>query len=158
MCNCCRMLRAILNLFSRQHPSKHQLYGHLPHISKTIKIRQTKHAGHCCRSKDELISHVPLRTPSHGRAMAGRPGTIYTQQLRTDTGYSFEDLPGLMDERDGWWVRVREILLAAQHDDIILPSWVGNLFKFYCRLSEIMNHSRVFVFMHKLCIVTYIYI
>ena len=32
------MLRAILNKSWRQHPTKHQLYGHLPPITKTIII------------------------------------------------------------------------------------------------------------------------
>ena len=31
---------------------------HLPPITKTIKVRQTRYAGHCWRSKDELISDV----------------------------------------------------------------------------------------------------
>ena len=34
-----RMLRAILNKSWRQHPTKHELYGHLPPIMKTIKVR-----------------------------------------------------------------------------------------------------------------------
>ena len=42
-----RMLRAILNKSWRQHPTTHQLYGHLPPITKMIKVRQTRHAGHC---------------------------------------------------------------------------------------------------------------
>ena len=63
-----RMLRAILNKSWKQHHSKQQLYGHLPPISKTIQIRQKRHAGHCLRSKDELISDVLLWTPSNGRA------------------------------------------------------------------------------------------
>ena len=45
--NYTRMLRAILNKSWRQHPTKHQLYGHLPPITKTIQVRQTRHAGHC---------------------------------------------------------------------------------------------------------------
>ena len=40
-------------------------------ITKTIKIRRTRHAGHYWRSKDELISDVLQWTPSHGRAKAG---------------------------------------------------------------------------------------
>ena len=56
--NYTRMLRAILNKFWRQHPTKQQLYGHLPPFTKTIKIRRTRHAGHCWRSRDELISDV----------------------------------------------------------------------------------------------------
>ena len=34
--NYTRILRAILNKSWRQHPTRHQLYGHLPPISKTI--------------------------------------------------------------------------------------------------------------------------
>ena len=71
--NYTRMLRAILNKSWQQHPTKHQLYGHLPPITKTIQVRRTRHAGHCWRSKDELISDVLLWTPTYGRAKAGRP-------------------------------------------------------------------------------------
>ena len=46
-------------------PQKQQLYCHLPPITKTIKVRQTGHAGHCWRSKDKLISDVLLWTLSH---------------------------------------------------------------------------------------------
>ena len=57
------MLRAILNKSWRQHPTKHQLYGHLPPITKPIQVRRTRHAGHCWRSRDVLISDVLLWTP-----------------------------------------------------------------------------------------------
>ena len=66
--NYTRMLRAILNKSWQQHPTRHQLYGHLPPITKTIQVRRTRHAGHCWRSRDELISDVLLWTPTHGRA------------------------------------------------------------------------------------------
>ena len=33
-----RMLRAILNKSWRKHPTRHQLYGHLPPITKTIQV------------------------------------------------------------------------------------------------------------------------
>ena len=58
--NYTRMLRAILNRSWRQHPTKHQLHGHLPPITKTIQVRQTRHAGHCWRNRDELISDILL--------------------------------------------------------------------------------------------------
>ena len=60
--NYTRMLRAILNKSWRQHPTRHQLYGHLPPITKTIQVRRTRHAGHCWRSRDELIRDVLLWT------------------------------------------------------------------------------------------------
>ena len=43
--NYTRMLRAILNESWRQHLTRHQLYGHLPPITKTIQVRRTRHAG-----------------------------------------------------------------------------------------------------------------
>ena len=45
--NYTRMLQAILNKSWQQHPTRHQLYGHLPPITKTIQARRTRHAGHC---------------------------------------------------------------------------------------------------------------
>ena len=107
--NYTRMLWTILNKTWRQHPTKQQLYGHLLPITKTIQVGQTIYAGHCWRSKDELISDVLLWTPSHGWAKVGQPARTYIQQLCADTGCSLEDLPGVMDNRDGWRERVREI-------------------------------------------------
>ena len=107
--NYTRMLWAILNKSWRQHPTKQQLYGYLPPITKTIQVRRTRHAGHCSRSRDELISDILLWTPSHRQAKAGRPARNYIQQLCADTGCSLEDLPGAMDDKDGWQERVKEI-------------------------------------------------
>ena len=61
--NYTRILRAILNKSWRQHPTRHQLYGHLPPITKTIQVKKTRHAGHCWRSRGELIRDVLLWTP-----------------------------------------------------------------------------------------------
>ena len=107
--NYTRMLWAILNKSWQQHPTRHQLYGHLPPITKTIQVRWTRHAGHCWRSRDELISDVLLRTPTYGRAKAGRPARTYIQQLCEDMGYSPEDLPEAMNDREKWRERVRDI-------------------------------------------------
>ena len=107
--NYTRMLRAILNKSWRWHPTKHQLYGHLPPITKTIQVRQTRHAGHCWRSRDEHISDVLLWTPTYGRAKAGRPARTYIQQLCEDTGCSLEDLPEAMNDMEKWRERVRDI-------------------------------------------------
>ena len=116
--NYTRMLRAILNKSWRQHPTRHQLYGHLPPITKTIQVRRTRHAGHCWRSRDELIRDVLLWTPTHGRAKAGRPARTYIQQLCEDTGCCPEDLPRAMNDREEWRERVRDIVLPARyHDD-----------------------------------------
>ena len=103
------MLRAILNKSWRQHPIRHQLYGHLPPITKTIQVRRTRHAGHCWRSRSELISDVLLWTPTYGWAKAGRPARTHIQQLCEDTGCSPEDLPEAMNDMEEWRERVRDI-------------------------------------------------
>ena len=107
--NYTRMLRAILNKSWRQHPMKHQLYGHLPPITKTIQVRQARHARHCWRSKDELVSDVLLWTPTYGQAKAGRPARTYIQQLCEDTGCNPEDLPEVMNDREKCREMVRDI-------------------------------------------------
>ena len=84
----------------RQHPTRHQLYGHLPPIPKTIQVRRTRHAGYCWRSRDGLISDVLLWTLTYARAKAGRPARTDIQQLCEDKGCSPEDLPEAMNDRE----------------------------------------------------------
>ena len=107
--NYTRMLRAILNKSWRQHPIKHQLYGHLPPITKTIQVRRTRHAGHWWRSRDELISNVILWTPTYGRAKAGWPARTYIQQQWTYIQQQW--MIGRSGERGS-----RIFVLAARHD------------------------------------------
>ena len=107
--NCSRILRAVLNKSWRQHSTKQKLYEHLPAIAKTIQTRRARHFGHCWKSKDEHISDVLLWTLSHGRARLGRPARPYLQKICTDTGCNMEDLPKVMDDRDKWLEKVREI-------------------------------------------------
>ena len=107
--NYTRMLRAILNKSQRQYPTKHQLYGHLPPITKTIQVRRTIHTGHSWRSRDELISDVLQWTPTYGRAKVGWPARTYIQQLCEDMVCSPEDLPEAMNDREKWQERVRDI-------------------------------------------------
>ena len=130
--NCTRILEALLNKFWKQHPPKQQLYGLLPLISKTIQIRWTRHEGHCWRYKNELSSNVLLWTPSHRHASVGWPTRTYLQQLCTDTGCSLEDLPKVIDDRNGERESGKPVL-AGWHDDDLLSIqkkffYSGNLF------------------------------
>ena len=84
-----------------------------PPITKTIQVRRTRHAGHCWRSRDELIRDVLLWIPTHGRAKAGRPARTYIQQLCEDTGCCPEDLPRAINDREEWRERVRDIRAAS---------------------------------------------
>ena len=97
--NYTRIVQAILNKSWRQHPTKHQVYSHLPPITKTIQVRRTRYVGHYWRRKDKLISDVLQWTSSHRRAKAGRPVRTYIKKLYADTGCRPEDLPEAMDDK-----------------------------------------------------------
>ena len=112
-----RILRAILNKSWRQHPTKHQLYGHLPPITKTIQVRRTRYAGHCWRSKDELISDNSYGPPHRAKQKQDdqrkhtynsyvriRDVALKTGQKRWMIGRSGERESGIS-------------VLAARHDD-----------------------------------------
>ena len=63
--NYTKMLRAVLNKSWRQHPTRHQLYGHLPPITKTIQVRRTRHAEHKrCTTVDPNIWMCKSKTTS----------------------------------------------------------------------------------------------
>ena len=86
------------------------------HLPLTIQIRWTKHAGHCRRSKDKLVSDVLLWTPTYGRPSVGRLTRTYLQQL---CGYrcSLEDLLGVVDDRTNRAKESRKSMLAAWLDN-----------------------------------------
>ena len=115
--NYTRMLRAVLNKSWRKHPTRHQLYDHLPPITITIQVRRIRHAGHCWRSRDELIRDVILWTPTYGWEKAGRPVRTYIQQLCENTGCSPKDLPQAMNDRRSGKRGSGISVLAARHDD-----------------------------------------
>ena len=112
--NYTRMLRAILNKSWQQHPTRHQLYGHLPPITKTIQVRQTRHAGHCWRSRDELIRDVLLWIPTHGRAKSRTTSTnIHSAAMWGYRLLSLKTCLGRLNDREEWRERVRDIRAAS---------------------------------------------
>ena len=46
-----------------------------------IQVRWTRHAGHCWRSKDKLLSDGFLGTPTHGHTSVNWPARTYLHQL-----------------------------------------------------------------------------
>ena len=91
--NYTRMLRPTLNKFWQQHPTRYQVYGHLPPITKTIQARRTRHAGHRWRSKDEIVRDVLRWTPAYGQSK----------------GCNSEDLPEARNDKETSRERVRDI-------------------------------------------------
>ena len=99
---------------------------------KTIQIRQTRHAGYCWRSRDELIRDVLQWTPSHGRAKACE-----------DMGCSPEDLPEVMNNRERWQERVRGICADGTtrwwDDDTCLNNYKAQLDYIFINKKEIIT-------------------
>ena len=54
--------------------------------------RRERYAGHCWRSKDELISDFLLWTPTYEHTSVSWPAKSYIQQLRVNTRCRVEDL------------------------------------------------------------------
>ena len=143
------MLRAILNKSRRQHPTRHQLYGHLPPITKTIQVRRTRHAGHCWRSKDELISDYSYGPPhmakqkqddqlelTYSSYVRTQDVTLKTCQRRWIIGRKGERGSGIS-------------VLAARHDDddddIYIYIYIIRSFLFFYFLFSFKS-ANVFVF------------
>ena len=164
--NYTRMLRAILNKSWRQHPTRRQLYGHLPPITKTIQVRRARHAGHCWRSKDELVSDVLLWTPTYGQAKAGRPARTYIQQLCEDTWCNPEDLPEAMNDREKWREMVKDIRAGSTTWYIYIYIYIYILSyqfrRFFCSISTlyktILKTCKKLLFTKTFLLMIYIYI
>ena len=62
-----RMLRALLNIFWRQNPTKVQLRGPISDIATILRERRMHFAGHCWRAKQELASELVLWSPTHSK-------------------------------------------------------------------------------------------
>ena len=134
-----KMQQLLLNKSWRHHPTKQQLYDHLPFITESIQVRRNRHAGYYWRSKDEFISDVLLWTRSYGRAKAAWPATTYIQQLCADTGCKLEDLPEGMDDREMWRERVRGI----HTDDVMMMMMMYNLAEYHQQCQKSLCVHRV---------------
>ena len=97
-----------------QHPTKQQLHNHLLSLSQTIHVRRKGNAMHFRKMKDNLISDVFHRSPTHGPSSAGQPSKTYIRQLCAVTRCNLEDLlwTDRLRERESW-----DFLLSARFDD-----------------------------------------
>ena len=133
--NYTRMLRAILNKSWRQHPTKQRLYGHQPPVAKTIKVIQTRHAGHCWRSRDELVSDLLRWTRDEQRLDVQLEHTYSSSLPILDV-----DLPKAMDDREGW--RESQKYPCWQRD-MMLVGWLG--FLWHINLCRLFNAKSIFM-------------
>jgi len=93
------LLRRVQNLHWEDHPTLGVIYGSLPRISTVLTSRRLRFAGHCFRSKEELISDLLLWCPI---------GTIRSRKLtflntlKRETGLEIEELKTAMQDRELW--------------------------------------------------------
>ena len=126
--NYTRILRAILNKSWRLHPTKQQLYGHLLPIMKTIQVRQTRLAGHCWRSRDELMYSCGHPHMDEQRQDIQQGPTYHSSVPIQDVA--------LNTYRKRWTIKRSgrrgsgRSVLMAQHDDITQEIVLNCLWKF----------------------------
>ena len=115
--NYTRMLRAVLNKSCRQHPTKQQLYGHLPPITKTIQIRSDMRdpAGEVRTYSYVIYSCGPLHMDEQRQDDELEP--IYKNSV------PIQDV-ALKTSQERWTIETGSergsgrSVLAARHDDI----------------------------------------
>ena len=103
--NYTRMLWAILNKSWRQYPTKQLLYGHLPPITKTIQVRQT-------RLLEKWGQTHKWHTPVNPFTWTSK-GKITSKNLYYNSSVLIQDVA----LKTGCERRSGRSMLAAQHDD-----------------------------------------
>ena len=106
-----RLLRRVLNLSWKNHPTLEAIYGDLPRISSLVRKRRVQFAGHCARASDELASTFVLwRHPSsHKRSRK----LTFPDTISRDTSIAREDLLTAMTDRVYWKGVVNSISAEA---------------------------------------------
>ena len=150
--NYTRMLQGLLNKSRRQNSTKHQLYGHLPPITKTIKVWRTRHTGDCWRSRDELINEVPPHMaeqkhddqlePTYSSSVRIRNVALKTCQKRWTIRRSDERGSGIY-------------ALAVRHDDDDIYIYILCTYNFECELCQWHSasgkpytHTHVYIYIY----------
>ncbi|XP_047471480.1 uncharacterized protein LOC125026921 [Penaeus chinensis] len=95
---CTKMQSVVQNVNWCNHVSNKTLYGSLPKITTTIAQRRLRFAGHCWRSKQEVVHKLLLWELAHGRRSGGRPALTFIDQLIKETNITKEQLPGAMGD------------------------------------------------------------
>ena len=109
-------------------------------ISKPIQIRW-RHAWHCWRSKEQPVSDILLRSPTHRCTSIGQLARSYIHQPCADTWCCLEDLSRAMNDRDGWWER--------ESQGTVLLAWWFGLVSLFNGISTFVGYLMPKVFSYK---------
>ena len=102
-----RLLQHTLNINWSQHITNEELYGNLPKISKVLKVRRLRFAGHCWRS-NETAAQLLLWKPKHGQKQPGRPKMDFATLLSKDSGLSIKEMKTAMNNRVYWRTFIKD--------------------------------------------------
>ena len=107
-----RLLLRAQNLSWKNNPTKAEIYGELPPISKPVAQRRARFADHCFRAKDQVISYLLVwRLPYPRRG--NRPLT-YPDTLARDTGLILSEVAEAMADRALWRGVVSAVSTAVE--------------------------------------------
>ena len=106
-----RLLRRVLNLSWKKHPTLDMICGDLPRISTLVQRRRVQFAGHCARASDELVSSFLLwRHPS---TLKRSRKLTFPDIISRDTAIAKEDLLTAMTDEVFWKGVVNSISAEA---------------------------------------------
>ena len=107
-----KILRMVLNIHWTHTIKNEILYVTLERLSKKIRRRILKFAGHFLQREDEVVSDLVLWQPTHGTRSRGRPPDSYIKTLERDTGLRENYLRAAKMNRDVWKsITVRESII-----------------------------------------------
>ena len=112
-----KLLRRVLNISWRDHITNKEVYDKLPHISKIIRQRRLRFAGHCIRSVDQPISRLIFWSPTGGSVRRGRRNLTYSDTLCKDIGLDKLEITQLMRDRKIWASHVAAASSIPSTDD-----------------------------------------
>ena len=107
-----RLLRRVLNLSWKKHPTLATQQGNLPRISVLAKRRRVQFAGHCARASNELVSSFVLW--KHPLSQRRSRKLTFPDTISRDTNISKEDLLTAMTDRVFWKSVVNSISAEAE--------------------------------------------
>jgi len=107
------MLRKVKNVNPNIRITNKSLYSKLPRLSRLIRKRRLKLAGHILRG-NEPATKLLLWEPEHKQRRKGRPNKTLKKVIEEDTGLTKDEIIQLASNRELW----REMVMSSlQVDD-----------------------------------------
>ena len=102
-------LMPLLDLDWKDHPTREEIYGSLPKVSKVVRETCLNFAAHCSRRQNEPVSEPVFWMPAQGTCAQGRQRLMYPKLLSQDIGLEPQELLNFMQDRAMW----RKFIMAS---------------------------------------------